>query len=154
MHNIDGTWISYPPLAEHKTLSQKELATLNIKMGKSHRSEKDWDAVKNILLNNCLFTMQPMDKKNADMVCVEGIYSSNNALIAFTSVDDCKEYIFAYELARLGGRFTIGTIPFVSLTQIADKYKTKLYISPFPNREFLAYDGNTRTLHIYILGKI
>ena len=39
-------------ISQYNLLSDEEVATLKIKVGKSHRSEKDWDVIKKLITDN------------------------------------------------------------------------------------------------------
>ena len=44
-------------------LTKSEISQLRIKIGKSHRTEKDWMFIKNLLREKVVFTAEPIDEK-------------------------------------------------------------------------------------------
>ena len=74
-------------------LTEQEISKIGIKLGKSHRNEKDWDYIKDMLSGKVLFTSCPMDHQFARECSVEGVLKDGGYLMLFTTVDSCKEYL-------------------------------------------------------------
>ena len=137
-------------------LSEEEIAKLKIKIGKKHRTEKDWAFIKELLEERAVFTANPMDEKIQKKCCVEGLLKDNGRLVVFTSLKACKDYLDEVGTIRYGRYMTIGNIPFRSVLEIAVDYGEKVYIDPNDptDMKILAIDGKTQTLHVYRLVKV
>ena len=136
-------------------LSKEEIYKLRIKIGKNHRTEKDWAIIKELFEDRVVFTANPLDEKKAKQCCVEGILKDEGALFVFTSMEACKNYLNQIGVDRFGRYMTIGNIPFSFVMKIAVDYKEQVYIDPMePVRmNILGIDGRTKTWHVYNLIK-
>lgn len=136
-------------------LSKDEISKLRIKIGKSHRTEKDWTAIKALMEDRVVFTANPVDEKMSKEYCVEGVLKDDGALIVFTSVEACTDYLNRIGTHRFGRYMTIGNIPFSSVIEIAIDYKELVYVDPTDpvDMKILGVDGRTQTWHVYGLMK-
>ena len=134
-------------------LSKEEIDVLKIKIGKKKRSEKDWTFIKELLIDRVVFTANPMDEDRKACHCVEGVLKDGNALVAFTSVDTCTDYLDKIGIEKYGSQMEIGNIPFKSLMEIAIDYRMQAYIDPNDptDMKILAIDGKTQTYHVFAL---
>ena len=134
-------------------LSKEEISNLRIKIGKSHRTEKDWAVIKELFEDRVVFTANPADVKMAKKCCVEGVLKDEGALVVFTSVAACTDYLDRFGTHRFGRQMTIGNIPFSSVIEIAIDYKEMVYIDPTDpvDMKILGIDGRTKTWHVYNL---
>lgn len=136
-------------------LSKEEISKLRIKIGKSHRTEKDWAVIKELFEDRVVFTVIPADVKMAEECCIEGVLKDEGALVVFTSVAACTDYLDRIGVHRFGRYMTIGNIPFSSVIEIAIDYKELVYVDPTDpvDMKILGIDGRTQTWHVYVLMK-
>ena len=136
-------------------LSKEEISKLKIKIGKSHRTEKDWTIIKELFEDRVVFTANPADEKMAKKYCVEGVLKDEGALVVFTSVAACTDYLDRFGVHRFGRYMTIGNIPFSSVIEIAIDYKELVYVDPMEpvGMKILGIDGRIQTWHVYALIK-
>ena len=134
-------------------LSKEEIDVLKIKIGKKKRSEKDWTFIKELLADRVVFTANPIDKDMKACHCVEGVLKGDGALVVFTSVDTCTDYLDEIGMRKYGRYMEIGNIPFRSLMEIAVDYGERVYIDPNDptDQKILAIDGKTQTYHVFAL---
>ncbi|MBQ3702036.1 MAG: hypothetical protein II885_04690 [Oscillospiraceae bacterium] len=130
-------------------LTKSEISQLRIKIGKSHRTEKDWTFIKNILREKAVFTAEPIDEKYRAAYSVEGILKDSGYLLIFTTMEGCKDFLDKHGTARFGYQLTLGTIPFTTVVMIAYDYKEKVLLDlDIPeNGNILGIDGRDRSLH-------
>lgn len=130
-------------------LTKSEISQLRIKIGKSHRTEKDWMFIKNLLREKVVFTAEPIDEKYRAAYSVEGILKDSGYLLIFTTMEGCREYLEKHGSARFGYRLTLGTIPFTTVVMIAYDYKEKvlLDLDTPENGNILGIEGRDRSLH-------
>ena len=83
-------------------LSEEEISKLRIKIGKSHRTEKDWTVIKELFEDRVVFTANPSDIKMAKECCVDGVLKDEGALVVFTSVAACTDYLDRIGVHRFG----------------------------------------------------
>ena len=74
-------------------LTKSEISQLRIKIEKSHRTEKDWMFIKNLLREKAVFTAEPIDEKYRAAYSVEGILKDSGYLLIFTTMEGCREYL-------------------------------------------------------------
>lgn len=130
-------------------LTKSEISQLRIKIGKNHRTEKDWAFIKNMLREKAVFTAEPMGEKYRAAHSVEGVLKDSGYLLIFTTIEACKAYLDNHGCARFGYQLTIGTIPFTTVVMIAsdNKEKVLLDLDNPQNGNILGFDGRDRTLH-------
>ncbi|MBP5718165.1 MAG: hypothetical protein J6X53_04205, partial [Abditibacteriota bacterium] len=102
-------------------LSEHDLAVLDKMLSKPHRSEKDWDTIKDILLDADLFTIEPPRSKKVR--AVEGVLYENGTLLAFTSLQKCQAYIRKLSGEQGARRYYMNVISCETLFEIARKKK-------------------------------
>ena len=136
-------------------LSEEEISKLRIKIGKSHRTEKDWTVIKELFEDRVVFTANPSDIKMAKECCVDGVLKDEGALVVFTSVAACTDYLDRIGAQRFGRYMTIGNIPFSSVIEIAIDNKELVHVDPTDpvDMKILGIDGRTQTWHVYVLMK-
>ena len=127
-------------------LSERDLSVLNKMLKKPHRSEKDWDVVKDILLDADLFTIEPPRSKKVR--AVEGALYEDGTLMAFTSLQKCQAYIRKLSGEQGAQRYYINIISCETLFEIAEKKKAQLVIDKPENpfQMFFVYDSQTKRL--------
>ena len=137
-------------------LSEEEIRKLNMKIQKSHQSEKDWVEIQQLLDKKYLYALQPQDKSLEKEYCVEGMLVDQGALMAFTNPVSCSEYVKTHPIALAGGYLELGVVPFKTLVHIADDYQMSVRIDVVTgkNQKYLSYDGKTKTMHIYIIQSV
>lgn len=136
--------------AEENVLTESEIAQLNIKITKNHRTDKDWDFIKMLLQDKRLYTLQPSDQEYMQQYCLEGVLKDNGALAVFTNLEDCVQYAQSHEIARTQSQAAVVTIPFQHIIEIANDYEMGVYIDrkPESHQRFLYYDGKARSIHV------
>lgn len=136
--------------AEENVLTESEIAQLNIKITKSHRTDKDWDFIKMLLQDKRLYTLQPSDQEYMQQYCLEGVLKDNGALAVFTNLKDCAQYAQSHEIARTQSQAAVVTIPFQHIIEIANDYEMGVYIDrkPESHQRFLYYDGKAHSIHV------
>ena len=139
--------------AEEHVLSESEIAQLEIKIQKSHRTEKDWDFVKNLLEDKRLYTLHPADPEYMDRYCLEGVLKDRGALVVFTSQKACTEFVRTHEMVTTQTEVQVMTIPFQHVIEIADDYEMGVCIDRKQrlNEKFLFYNGKTKSIHVLLL---
>ena len=127
-------------------LSEDDLAVLDKMLSKPHRSEEDWDIIKDILLNADLFTIEPPRSKKVR--AVEGVLYENGALLAFTSLQRCQAYIRKLSREQRARRYYMNVISCATLFEIAQKKRVQLVIdkSESPLQLCFLYDSQTECL--------
>lgn len=127
----------------------KDVSTIKIKLGKSHRKEADWEVIKDILRDSNIIVMETREKtrkiRNVDHILYDSGY-----LVTFTNLDDCKKYISELNVreGRVGRMFLIGVMPFLQATEIADAHKMDILIDPQfeKNSMCIRYDSEKHML--------
>ena len=74
-------------ISQYNLLSDEEVATLKIKVGKSHRSEKDWDVIKKLITDKAVITMNSMDRKLYRKTSIENVFTDKGFLIVFSNIN-------------------------------------------------------------------
>ena len=106
---------------ELNLVSKEEVALLKIKLGKSHRKESDWDAIKEIFWKRNVLTFTPT-KRVKGVTNIEKILCEYGFLVVFSNIDDCTRHIREMQHREILERYVqIGTIPFVNVLEIADQ---------------------------------
>ncbi len=127
---------------EHKLIPLQDVATIKIKLGKSHRKESDWTVIKEILSSHCVITMQPF-RPDRRLSVKDHILCENDYPMVFTNIEDCQRYIRDLNLfhGTPGRGFMIGSIPFEEAVDISEKNQMELYIDRQmnPNEKCMAY---------------
>ncbi len=131
-------------------LTQQELAQLRIKIAKSHRTQKDWTYIRELLQDKIVFTAEPVKEEYRDRYSLKGMLYDGDYLLLFSSIDTCREYLEIYGSAKFGYDLTIGSIPFASGIMIATENQRKvLFDMNYPQGgNVLGFDGKERTLRI------
>lgn len=130
-------------ISQYNLLSDEEVATLKIKVGKSHRSEKDWDVIKKLITDKAVITMNSMDRKLYRKTSIENVFTDKGFLIVFSNINDCANYIrwFNQQMMR-NGYFEIGAIPFGDVLDISDRKNIPVAIDmdPATRGHFIYYE--------------
>ena len=136
-------------------LTPQEISRLRIKIGKGHRSDKDWDSMLDILAGKCVFTACPMDKLYEKLFSVEGILKDEGRLILFTSIELCTEYLSRHGTQRFGRYMSIGSIPLETVERIAIDNKLQCLIDPDKHQagQILGIDGKEGQYKVFRLLK-
>ncbi len=131
-------------------LSEHELAQLRIKISKSHRTQKDWAFIRELLQNRMVFTAEPVNEPYRTQYSIEGTLFDGKTLLAFSSVEACENYLVKYGSAGYGYQLTIGEIPFSTVIGIAIEHRKKMvFDGNYPQSgAVLGFDGEERTLRI------
>lgn len=137
---------------KEKILSDSEISGIKSKLVQKYHSQNDWDYIKNLLKDKDLFTVRSMDESRLGRFSIEGILYDKDALQVFTNLEDCEEYARRYAAVRIGRDYTIGTIPYERVLQVAEGHEKDVYIDIRQERDdrFLVYAGKTKTLHLCI----
>ncbi|MBQ1310662.1 MAG: hypothetical protein IIY55_02350 [Blautia sp.] len=142
--------VSTGPVPENgqSPLSEDELSKLSVKLGKSHLSGKDLRTVEELLGGKVLFSAVPEDEQKKKEFSVERLLKDLDALLVFTGVETCKEFLNKYSKGRYGMRLNIAGVPFEAVRQLAVQRGEQVYIDPDPSgqRQFAGIDGKTDTL--------
>lgn len=131
-------------------LTEREISLLRIKIGKSHRTEKDWAYIRELLRDKVVFTAEPMHENFKKMCSVEGILKDNRNLLIFSTMELCGDYLEKYGSARFGYQLTMGAIPFNTVVMIASEREERvlLDLNCPQNSNILGFDGREKTLRI------
>ena len=132
--------------AEEDILSADEVAMIKGKLALEHRSEDDWDEIKDLLAERRIILISPA----SGYLSIEHILVYEGRLIAFTNVEEAyrNTIMLSGDDHMLSGDdhtiFQFGTIGFFEACEIADRNDMELFIDPVwtPGPRFLAYkDG-------------
>lgn len=119
-------YISNKP--EINIISKEDLSLLKIKLGKSHRKESDWAAIKDILISHDVITVN-IPKPQRGIKSVNGVLCEDNSLFVFTNIDDCEKHIqYLHSTTILDRIVNIGSLPFESVIEISNQTGMKVYI--------------------------
>ena len=133
-------------MSDYNLISEKELALLKIKLGKSKRNEKDWSVIKEMLLAHDLIVPELLEESN-EMGNINGAMYIDNYLIAFTNPDDCSRQMQSFSQDYMMTlRWQLGIRSFVEMAHIADQTEKILCID-------LVRDGRTRFI-TYSKGRV
>lgn len=134
-------------------LSERDLFVLDKMLKQPHRSDKDWDTIKDILLDADLFTIEPPRLNSKEARAVEGVLYEDGALMAFTSLQKCQAYIRKLSGERGTERYYINVISCDTLFEIAGRKKAQLVIDKPDNpfQQFFVYDSQTGRLAVSVL---
>ena len=138
-------------------LSEVDVNTIKIKLGKSHRKESDWDTIKTILSSHSVMTIAPANE-DPEVPTVEGILYEDGAFVVFTNRDDCDRHI--RHINRVDGKpdreFEVRSVAFDEAVAIADQYGKDLYVDfqPEENCICLVYQAESHTLQAVLLQNV
>ena len=134
-----------------RILSEHDLTVLDKMLSKPHRSERDWNIIKDILLDADLFTIEPPRSKK--IRAVEGVLYEDGTLLAFTSLQKCQAYIRKLSGEQGEQRYYINVISCETLFEIAEKKKVQLVIDKPENplQACFLYDSQTERLSVAFL---
>lgn len=130
-------------------ISKANLAVLERLLNKTHRSQKDWDRIQDILFSGDVFTAEPMSENDGirgidHVLCHEGV------LHVFTTFAECQKHIKHLSDNNSTQRyFQIATLPYETAVEIADDNRMKLFLDVQTKdswKKFLVYDSETRQL--------
>lgn len=133
------------------TISSRDNQILCSKLKKKSRTEKDWDIIKEILMNCDVITMVPSVESD-DICTVEHVLCVHGNLKVFTTVRTCKEYFDVirtlYTEQIHGQLYGIGTIPFEEVAILAEEKEMLVDIDDpvVTERTFLILDGKNHRL--------
>ncbi len=132
------------------SLTEQELSQLRIKIAKSHRTQKDWMYIREMLRDKIVFTAEPIIEDYRKIYSLEGVLFDGNYLLLFSSIDSCREYLEVYGSARFGYQLTIGSIPFSTAIIIATNHQRKVLfdMNQPQSGNVLGFDGKEQTLRI------
>ena len=113
----------------YNLLSQKEVNQIKIKLGKKHIKESDWSYIREILSAHNVIVLEPV-VPDAKLSVKEHVLYDTGLMVAFTNVDNCREYVKSINLrdAAPNRLFQLGIMPFEAVIEISRKYNTDLYI--------------------------
>jgi len=131
-------------------LTEQELSQLRIKIAKSHRTQKDWTFIRELLQDKIVFTSEPVNEEYRKRFSLEGMLFDGEYLLLFSSIDACREYLEKYGSARYGYQLTIGSIPFATAIMAATNHQKRLLfdVNDPQGGNILGFDGKERTLRI------
>ncbi len=127
---------------EYGLISERDVTTIKIKLGKSHRKEADWTVIKEILSSHNIIALEPAypDKR---LPVKDHILCENGHMVVFTNINDCKKYIRNLNTIHNAPErgFLIGTMLFEDAISISEKNKMELYIDyqVYANEKFMLY---------------
>lgn len=130
---------------EYNLIPDDKVSIIKIKLAKSHRTEADWITIKDILSSYNLIVCG-LDAPDKEIKTTEHILTEDDALITFTNIDTCQNYIQLQN--ELFGRhdefFKLGAISFDDLIIIAEKHEMNISIDPQneDNKTFMMYIYN------------
>ena len=129
-------------------LSERDRFVLDKMLKQPHRSERDWERIKGILLGADLFTIEPPRSNLKKARAVEGVLYESGSLMAFTSLEKCQAYIRKLSGEQGAERYYINVISCETLFEIAGDKKTQLIIDKPDNpfQQFFVYDSQTKRL--------
>ena len=134
---------------EVNLISQANLAVLGKLLNKTHRSQKDWDRIQDILFSSDIFTAEPMTE-NGSIWGIDHVLCNEGVLHVFTTFEECQNYIKHLSDNDSTQRyFQIATLPYEAAVEIADENRMKLFLDvqiKNPWKKFLVYDSETRRL--------
>ena len=141
--------------AEEQVLLETEIEQLRINVNKAHRSEKDWAAIRYLIKNKRLYTIQPAEKERMKQFCVEGVLEDEGALMVFTNTGACMEFAGQHPITDMQTHISVVTLPFEHVIGIADDYEMGVCIDRKRgvNEQFLYYNGKTKSIHVYLMQK-
>lgn len=138
---------------EINIISKENLSLLKIKLGKSHRKESDWAAIKDILNSHDVITVN-IRKPQRGIKSVNGVLCEDNSLFVFTNMDDCEKHIqYLHSTTTLDRFVNIGSLPFESVIEISNQTGMKVYIDLVDekNQRIIIYSPQLKKLEIAIL---
>ena len=122
-------------------ISEQDLSTIKIKLGKSKRSEKDWSVIKELIMAHDLIVPESIDEDEY-VRNIGGVMSVEGLMIAFSNPDDLSRLMdeFSKELQRTL-RWKIKFLSFADLGNIADQAGVMLCIDMFLDgkNRFISY---------------
>lgn len=140
--------LSDETISQYNLLSDEEVSILKIKTGKNHRTEKDWNVIKDLLSEKSVITMNSMNKKLFRKTSIENIFTNQGFLLVFSNIDDCINYVkwFNQQIMR-DGSFEIGTIPLKDVLEISDRecIPVAIDINPVTQGHFIYYQKGKMT---------
>ena len=136
---------------ERIPLSRDEIQKLRIKIGKNHRNAKDWQQIKDILSERVVYTAVPTDPEMKREYSLHGVILDGDAMLVFSTMETCTDYLEKFGVARFGFKLSIGTIPYLTAEQIASDYGKRLYLdyNAPENSKVLGVDGQTQTIQVF-----
>ena len=136
-------------------LSERDLSVLDKMLEKPHRTDEDWEEIKDILLDADLFPLQPpKSKANAKRFrAVDGILCEDGVLRAFTTLEKCQAYMQKLSKKIRGRYYGINIISFYTMMETAKREKTRIIIDEPENifKHFFLYDGETELITASLL---
>lgn len=138
---------------EINIISKEDLSLLKIKLGKSHRKESDWAAIKDILNSHDVITVN-IRKPQRGIKSVNGVLCEDNSLFVFTNIDDCEKHIqYLHSITTLDRFVNIGSLPFESVIEISNQNGMKVYIDLVDekNQRIIIYSPQLKKLETAIL---
>lgn len=101
--------------------TKEEISLIKIKLEKSHRKESDWEVIKDIFYKRDLITFIP-SKKMKGIKIVEELPCEFGYLIAFSNMDDCKQYMDEKQYESKSRSYVkIVSVSFMDICEIADR---------------------------------
>lgn len=140
---------------EANLISETDLAAIRIKLGKSHRSKKDWTLIQDILKGHDLLLLI----EGKDDIHQGGYVYEDWNLITFSNYKDCREYIrWVNELDCVPDRkFEIAPTKLEDVFSMSKRDKKRVWID-FVSTEvnskvkFLQYSPEEDWLEAMMLG--
>ncbi len=136
---------------DHNLIPEEKLSILKVKVNKNHRKESDWDVIKDILNTYRIVTIEPIARIKGIRV-IDHVLCKNGVLIAFTNSVECQDYVknMAKLLGKEGLYFTMGSIGFEDVVDIADREKMDIYLDPKDekNHKFIRYKWDDKKLAV------
>ena len=135
---------------EKMDLTEEEIKTLKNLIQKDKLQQEEWAYISNLLHKRRLYiAVTSVDKQKSNEEFFRSIIKDEDGNIpAFTTEDRCHEYLD--EHPSTAPYVCAGSLPFISLAFLADKYKVRVLIDR-DNDRFLGYDGETGMFWIYVV---
>lgn len=141
---------------ELPTISEDEMAVLNIKLGKSKRNQKDWDQIKQIFIGKEIFTFK-VNAPNDYVGTIHNIAEEDGTLVVFTSVEVCKRHLDELgEEGILYGKVNVTGVAFNDVIAAADQENMDVMVdfTNDSNKGYYYYSSEERELKVVIATKI
>ena len=138
---------------EINIISKECLSLLKMKLGKSHRKESDWEAIKDILTSHDVITVN-IQKPQRGIETINGVLCEDNNLIVFTNIDDCEKHIqYLHSTITLDRFVNIISLPFESVIEISNQTGLMVYIDLVheKNQRIIIYSPQLKKLEAVIL---
>ncbi len=142
-------------IPEVDLIEKKDVALIKIKIGKNHRKESDWEAIKELLLSHDVLTAEPM-RALPELYGVEHVLCENGVLYVFTNIDDCQSHLqkLSRRYGDIGEYFEINSIWFEDVLNIAQEHEMNVVIDKqdMVIGKYMVYDYAKNQLNAVMAG--